>query len=205
MKKQGSLYYHSIPFHSIHPTTTNSSPRKDGERKRCHTVGCCWLVVMGQKCSKDRRSRHRGSQSEESCSSEMYSCDENDDNGGGDFADTLPALPSNRRPAAAESPSSYPPVEYSSRNNKNSSKKSGNRKQQQQQDKLRQSNYNQIHLQVSERLRQFEDENQHHLLASSEYQPMGVVGLQNLGNTCFLNSSIQCLSATIPLTDYFLG
>ena len=29
--------------------------------------------------------------------------------------------------------------------------------------------------------------------------------LQNLGNTCFLNSSIQCLSATIPLTDYFLG
>lgn len=35
--------------------------------------------------------------------------------------------------------------------------------------------------------------------------PLGVVGLRNLGNTCFLNSSVQCLSATIPLTDYFLG
>lgn len=35
--------------------------------------------------------------------------------------------------------------------------------------------------------------------------PLGVAGLANLGNTCYMNSSLQCLSATIPLTDYFLG
>ncbi|GAX17834.1 ubiquitin carboxyl-terminal hydrolase 8 [Fistulifera solaris] len=40
---------------------------------------------------------------------------------------------------------------------------------------------------------------------SRDNTPLGVIGLTNLGNTCFLNSSIQCLSATIPLTDYFLG
>jgi len=33
----------------------------------------------------------------------------------------------------------------------------------------------------------------------------GAVGLQNLGNTCFMNSSIQCLANIPPLREYFVS
>lgn len=34
---------------------------------------------------------------------------------------------------------------------------------------------------------------------------IGLSGLKNLGNTCYMNSTIQCLSAAVPFARYFTG
>lgn len=41
--------------------------------------------------------------------------------------------------------------------------------------------------------------------AISRSGPLGLTGLYNLGNTCFMNSAVQCLVHTPKLVDYFLG
>lgn len=40
---------------------------------------------------------------------------------------------------------------------------------------------------------------------AGESGSLGLTGLQNLGNTCFMNSALQCLVHTPKLVDYFLG
>ena len=34
---------------------------------------------------------------------------------------------------------------------------------------------------------------------------IGTSGLKNLGNTCYMNAPIQCLSATVPFARFFTG
>lgn len=34
---------------------------------------------------------------------------------------------------------------------------------------------------------------------------IGLSGLKNLGNTCYMNAPIQCLSATVPFSRFFTG
>lgn len=43
------------------------------------------------------------------------------------------------------------------------------------------------------------------LMVITPTSSLGIVGLSNLGNTCFMNSCLQCLSNTTLLTQYFLN
>lgn len=39
---------------------------------------------------------------------------------------------------------------------------------------------------------------------NAKRREIGCIGLDNLGNTCFMNAALQCLSHTAPLKDFFL-
>ena len=42
-------------------------------------------------------------------------------------------------------------------------------------------------------------------LVQTPQSVLGICGLRNIGNTCFMNSGLQCLSNIRELTEYFLS
>ncbi|XP_011612065.2 ubiquitin carboxyl-terminal hydrolase 4 isoform X1 [Takifugu rubripes] len=56
----------------------------------------------------------------------------------------------------------------------------------------------------SSRLGEYSSYSSSYSYRESQSHP-GLCGLSNLGNTCFMNSALQCLSNASPLTEYFLN
>ena len=63
---------------------------------------------------------------------------------------------------------------------------------------------NNVHTALHQYLREYQTKNEN-CISSNDKCSNILVGLINLGNTCFINSSLQCLFHTKELTNYFLN
>ena len=63
---------------------------------------------------------------------------------------------------------------------------------------------NNIHTTLHQYLKEYQIKNENNI-STKNINSTNLVGLINLGNTCFINSSLQCLFHTKELTNYFLN